>query len=206
MQQSVPGDLTEVTGLFDQRPRPERDYDADGWTDLFVTGFGGTALYRNTGDGAFEDVTSSAGVYVDRWTTAAAFGDIDRDGYLDLYVTRYCAWTFDEHHRCHESGYEVYCGPEEFDGDTDVLFLNRGDGTFEDATQRAGIATLAGKSLGVLILDHDTDGDTDIYVANDGTPNLLFSNICYYLIYFRHHCLSLSVFAVSANPVTKITT
>lgn len=153
------------------------DYDNDGWTDLFVTGFGGTALYRNTGDGAFEDVTSSAGVYVDRWTTAAAFGDIDRDGYLDLYVTRYCAWTFDEHHRCHESGYEVYCGPEEFDGDTDVLFLNRGDGTFEDATQRAGIATLAGKSLGVLILDHDTDGDTDIYVANDGTPNLLFSNL-----------------------------
>lgn len=153
------------------------DYDNDGWEDVFVTGFGGTTLYRNLGDGIFRDVTRDAGVYVDRWTTAAAFGDIDADGDLDLYVARYCDWTFEKHGTCHEHGAEVYCGPEDYEGDADVLLLNRGDGTFEDATDSAGIADAAGKSLGVLILDYDEDGDRDIYVANDGTPNLLFSNL-----------------------------
>ena len=153
------------------------DYDNDGWEDIFVPGYGASALYRNRGDGAFDDVTESAGVYVDRWSTAAAFGDLDADGDLDLYVARYCAWTLDEHRVCHEHGNEVYCGPEEYDGDADVLFLNRGDGTFEDATQRARVTGDDGKGLGVLILDHDRDGDEDIYVACDGTPNLLYSNL-----------------------------
>jgi enediyne biosynthesis protein E4 len=153
------------------------DYDNDGWEDLFVTGFGGTTLYRNRGNGEFDDVTASAGVYVDRWTTAAAFGDLDADGDLDLYVARYCVWTLDEHRVCHEHGHDVYCGPEEFEGDADVLFINRGDGTFEDATQRARVTGADGKGLGVLILDHDGDGDEDIYVACDGTPNLLYSSL-----------------------------
>ena len=152
-------------------------YDNDGWQDIYVTGFGGTTLYRNRGDGTFDDVTQDAGVHVDRWTTAAAFGDIDLDGDLDLYVTRYCRWTRDLHKVCHERGIEVYCGPEDFLGDTDVLFMNRGDGTFEDVTAASGLADFNGKGLGVLILDHDGDGDRDIYVANDGTPNLLFSNL-----------------------------
>jgi enediyne biosynthesis protein E4 len=153
------------------------DYDNDGWADMYVTGYGGTTLYHNRGDGTFEDVTHAAGAGVDRWTTAATFADIDADGYLDLYVTRYCKWTPDDHHVCHEYGNDVYCGPEEFEGDADVLLMNRGDGTFEDATDAAGIAAHAGKGLGVLVLDHDADGDRDIYVVNDGTPNLLYSNL-----------------------------
>ncbi len=153
------------------------DYDNDGWPDMYITGYGGTTLYRNLGDGTFEDATQAAGAHVDRWTTAATFADIDADGYLDLYVTRYCKWAPDDHHVCHEYGNDVYCGPEEFQGDADALLMNRGDGTFEDVTERAGIAGDAGKGLGVLVLDYDGDGDRDIYVANDGTPNLLYSNL-----------------------------
>lgn len=152
------------------------DYDNDGWIDLFVTNYGKTLLYRNRGDGTFEDVTEKAGVADSRWSTAAAFGDVDNDGDLDLYVVFYCVWDLSRHKICHEQEVPIYCGPEYFEGDSDRLFRNNGDGTFSDMTREAGIHDVNGKGLGVLLADLDDDGDLDIYVANDGTPNFLFRN------------------------------
>jgi hypothetical protein len=152
------------------------DFDNDGWTDLFVTNYGATVLYRNSGDGTFSDVAERAGVSDRRWSAGAAFGDIDRDGDLDLYVAFYCKWDLTIHHVCHEQGVEIYCGPEEFTGDADRLFRNNGDGTFTDITRESGVYDPDGKGLGVVFADYDDDGDLDIYVANDGTPNNLYRN------------------------------
>ncbi|MBM3215973.1 CRTAC1 family protein [Candidatus Poribacteria bacterium] len=152
------------------------DYDNDGWTDLFVTNYGKTILYRNQGDGTFRDVTVAAGVADPRWSTAAAFGDIDNDGDLDLYVVFYCKWDLSRNTTCEEQGVPIYCGPEAYEGDADRLFRNNGDGTFTDITREAGVYQPGGKGLGVRFTDVDDDGDVDIYVANDGTPNFLFIN------------------------------
>jgi hypothetical protein len=152
------------------------DYDNDGWTDLFVTNYGKTILYHNNGDGTFTDVADKAGVRDTRWSSSAAFGDIDNDGDLDLYVVFYCLWDFQRHKVCHEQGYEIYCGPEYFEADSDRLYRNNGDGTFTDITREAGVYETGGKGLGVAFADLDDDGDLDIYVANDGTPNFLFQN------------------------------
>jgi hypothetical protein len=111
------------------------------------------------------------------WSTSAAFLDYDADGLLDLYVCRYV--DYDPARRCEDAGRHTYCSPREFPGVPDLLFRNRGDGTFEDVSRAAGIAIAgpaAGKSLGVVVLDFDDDGDSDIYVACDQVPNLLFRN------------------------------
>lgn len=154
------------------------DFDNDGHPDLFLTRWRSYALYRNKGDGTFEDLTERVGLGGDRgWPTSAAFADFDRDGDLDLYVCHYIKW--DEHHPAtcfnKERGRNEHCGPHEFPHEHDRLFRNDGD-KFVDVTEVAGINDPDGEGLGVIAADLNDDGLIDIYVANDQTSNYLFIN------------------------------
>src|SRR5579863_5795255 len=123
------------------------DFDNDGWEDIYVTGFGGSVLYRNKGNCKFEDVTAKAGVNVDGFPTGAAWGDFDRDGYVDLFVPRYVHVDIDHlpefggnDKYCTFMGIRVQCGPWGLPGETDFLFRNRGDNTFEDVSKKSGVS------------------------------------------------------------------
>ncbi len=153
------------------------DFDNDGWSDIYVTRFGRNTLYRNRGDGTFEDVTEPAGVAVNAWSTSAAFFDMDNDGDLDLFVCLYLDWDYDKEMYCGQpkEGYRSYCHPHRYQPVSSVLFRNKGDGTFEDVTAKAGV-DLPGKALGVVTGDINGDGLADIYVANDAVANFLFKN------------------------------
>jgi hypothetical protein len=156
------------------------DYDNDGRPDLFVTRFGSYALYRNRGDGTFEDATERAGLGGDRdWPTSAAWADLDGDGDLDLYVCHYLAWDADHPTVCHDPtapGRIVSCLPLGFHARPDRLFRNDG-GRFVDVTAEAGIVDPNGRGLGVIAADLDDDGRIDLFVANDMTANFLFRNL-----------------------------
>jgi enediyne biosynthesis protein E4 len=160
------------------------DYDNDGLPDIYVTGFGGNALYHNLGNCRFQDVTDKAGVGVGGFSTGAAWADYDRDGWVDLYVSRYVHFDINklptfgsDEKNCRFKGILVQCGPWGMIGESDFLFRNRGDGTFEDVTKKAGIED-AHKyyGLGVIWGDYDNDGWPDLYVANDAGPNYLYHN------------------------------
>ncbi len=154
------------------------DYDGDGFTDLYVTAFRRNALYRNRGDGTFTDETERAGVAGGAWSSSAAFLDFDRDGDLDLFVARYVDFDFSRNITCGDRARRIraYCHPDVYDGLTDLLYRNNGDGTFADVSQASGIAGHVGKGLGVVAADFDSDGWIDIYVANDSVPSFLFRN------------------------------
>ncbi|MEW5974189.1 MAG: CRTAC1 family protein [Acidobacteriota bacterium] len=152
------------------------DIDNDGDPDLYITAYGSNRLYRNEGQGRFVDVTEEAGVRCGGWSTSAAFLDYDRDGYLDLYVTRYLDYDYDRALACTERGIRSYCHPKNYPGLADRLYRNLGNGRFEDVSERTGIARAEGKGLGVVAADFDDDGWMDLYVANDTTRNLLFKN------------------------------
>ena len=157
------------------------DSDGDGHRDLYVTNYGANALYRNRGDGTYADIAREAGVDGDNYSAGTAFLDYDRDGDLDLYVTNYVVFdaanppvgqgcTF-------FGGLRVYCGPKGMVGAPDRLYMNQGDGTFADVTGPSGVgAANRYYGLGVVPTDFDGDGDLDLYVANDETPNVLFCN------------------------------
>jgi hypothetical protein len=152
------------------------DYDNDGWPDLYVTAVGGNKLYHNTHNNSFVDVTDSAGVGAGLWSASCAFGDIDNDGNVDLYVTRYVNFAPDNIKVCMLfKDVRSYCHPNVYSSVPDILFRNKGDGTFTDVTKEAGVYK-AGNGLGVVLGDYDDDGWIDIYVANDATPNFLFHN------------------------------
>ena len=155
------------------------DYDNDGYEDLYVTGFGGNILYHNNGDGTFTDVTEKAGVKGGGWSASAGFFDYDNDGKLDIFVTRYLDWTIKTNRYCGEkppNGVRSYCHPDNYDGPTNILYHNNGDGTFTDVSQKAGIANPRGKSLGVDFADYDGDGFTDVFVSNDSVQCFLYHN------------------------------
>ena len=152
------------------------DYNNDGFTDLYVTNFGVNVLYRNNGDGTFTDATESAGVGGNEFSSGCAFVDLDADGYLDLYVVNYVQFDPATNPECTRQGVRTYCTPEALQGAADVLYRNNGDGTFTDITATAGISGADGKGLGVVCGDIDNDGDIDIFVANDTTPNFLYRN------------------------------
>jgi hypothetical protein len=149
------------------------DYDGDGDDDLYVTNVGANRLYQNQGEGTFLDVTTAAGVGDGGWGTSAAFLDIDVDGDLDLFVTNYVEWRFAGDLVCYNrAGQADYCSPGSYNApQPDVLYRNRGDGTFEDISAEAGLRTAFGNGLGVSWSDFDEDGHLDIFVANDGLPN-----------------------------------
>jgi hypothetical protein len=151
------------------------DYDNDGYPDLFVTSYGRNVLYHNNGDGTFTDVTAKAGVAGGGWSVSAGFLDYDNDGHLDLFVTRYMEWDSDHNKIC-GGDWHTYCPPGAFPATTCLLYRNRGDGTFEDVSERSGIAAKKGRALGVAFADYDGDGFTDIFVSNDGMQQYLFHN------------------------------
>lgn len=151
------------------------DYDNDGYPDIYVTNYGKNILYHNNGDGTFTDVTAKAGVAGGGWSESAGFFDYDNDGKLDLFVTRYMEWDT-KHSKTCGAEWRTYCPPEEFPATTNILYHNRGDGTFEDVSQKSGIASSKGRALGVSFADYDGDGFTDIFVANDGMQQFLFHN------------------------------
>ncbi|HXG91945.1 MAG TPA: CRTAC1 family protein [Blastocatellia bacterium] len=155
------------------------DYDNDGWTDIYVTGYGANILYRNNGDGTFKDVTKQAGVAGGGWSTSAGWIDYNRDGRLDLFVARYMDWDFERGAiYCGDTrpGMRAYCHPDNFKGATNLLYRQKVDGTFEDVSAAAKIADPSGKGLGVAFADFDGDGWTDIIVANDSVPQSLYRN------------------------------
>ena len=149
------------------------DFDNDGFTDLFVTGYGRAILYRNNGDGTFQDVTAKAGIQVDGWSISSAWLDYDRDGCVDLFVGRYV--KFDPKYRNFYAA-DNYPGPLDYAGDTNRLYHNNCNGTFTDVTDKSGIGAFKGRTMGVTAADFDGDGYPDIYVANDKTENFLFHN------------------------------
>jgi enediyne biosynthesis protein E4 len=151
------------------------DYDNDGHADLFVTNYGKNILYHNNGDGTFTDVTAKAGVAGGGWSASAGFFDFDNDGHLDLFVTRYMQWDA-RHSKACGGAWQTYCPPAEFPATTNLLYRNRGDGTFEDVSEKSGISSKKGRALGVAFADYDDDGFTDIFVANDGMQQYLFHN------------------------------
>lgn len=152
------------------------DYDNDGFPDVYVTNFGKNILYHNNGDGTFTDVTAKAGVAAGGWSASAGFFDYDNDGNLDLFVTRYLDWSFEKSKTCGRAGAPMYCPPGEFGPIANILYHNRGDGTFEDVSVASGVATKKGHGLGVAFADYDGDGFTDIFVANDAIEQFLFHN------------------------------
>jgi hypothetical protein len=154
------------------------DYDNDGFEDVYVTNYGGNTLYRNNGDGTFEDVTERAGVRAGGWSTSAGFFDYDNDGKLDLFVARYVDWSFSKNRYCGEKkeGYRAYCHPDNFEPVTNILYHNQGDGTFADVSSKSRLDASSGKGLGVALADYDDDGFVDVYVANDSVQSFLFHN------------------------------
>lgn len=158
------------------------DYDGDSWPDILVTNFGPNLLYRNRGNGTFENVAPRAGIEAPGWNTGAAFFDADGDGDLDLYVAAYIEATIEEVSKAKPTldwkGMEkVALGPFGLEGALDHFFLSDGEGRFVDATVESGLRDRSrGYGFGVRAADLDGDGDLDIYVANDSDANYLYRN------------------------------
>jgi enediyne biosynthesis protein E4 len=154
------------------------DYDNDGFDDLFITTMGQSRLFHNNGNGTFTDVTQKAGLMGPKeFSTSAAWVDYDKDGKLDLVAANYVQWSLEGDLYCTLDGKsKSYCTPESYKGTSVRLWHNRGDGTFEDATKKAGLAEPTSKTLGIAILDYDNDGWPDLLFSNDTQPNKLYRN------------------------------
>ncbi len=152
------------------------DYDQDGFIDVLVTGYGGLQLFRNQGDGSFQELAQASGLNDQQWSSGAAWGDVDRDGDLDLYVSHYADWSFEKDPACVDrQGVRDVCGPRDFMGLDHSFYRNLGDGTFVDVTKEIGLIG-GGRGLCVLAADLDLDGDVEFYVANDEDANFLYRN------------------------------
>jgi hypothetical protein len=174
-------DVTEVSGTRGHgfgMGCAVADVDNDGDLDLFVTGFDGKILFRNEGDGTFRDVSELSGFPRDhRWGTSAAFGDVDGDGLVDLYVCHYVDYDIEHPRVClNPKGQRDYCHPIDFKSTPDAFYRNSGQCRFKDVTARAGFTDPDGRGLGAVFGDYDDDGDLDLYVANDMSRNYLFQN------------------------------
>jgi enediyne biosynthesis protein E4 len=154
------------------------DWNNDGFPDLLVTCVGQNRLFRNTGKGGFVDVTRASGLDGRQgFSTSAIWIDVDRDGWLDLFVCNYVKWSAEHDVFCSLDGKQKsYCTPEAYRGETCWLFRNNRDGTFKDVTATSGVFDTSSKSLGVAMLDVNQDGWPDLFVANDTQPNKLYRN------------------------------
>jgi enediyne biosynthesis protein E4 len=153
------------------------DYDNDGFQDLYITGFPASALFHNNGNGTFTDVTDKTGVKnAGRWGASAAWFDYDRDGLLDLVVTNYAQLSFDNPKKCELSGVRSYCAQVAYQGEPLTLYHTNGNGSFSDVSARSGLDKFIGRALGVVSIDLNEDGFSDLFIARDGSPNLLLIN------------------------------
>jgi enediyne biosynthesis protein E4 len=163
------------------------DYDNDGHPDLFVAGLHHSTLYHNNGNGTFTDVTVKSGLdaglnrpdpqFGERWSITAAWVDVNNDGLLDLFVVNYMQWTYSADPLCAIGGVADYCSPKFYKGQPNQLFLNKGDGTFQDVSKEWGLRDHVGKGMGVGMADYDLDGKQDLFVTNDASYNSLFHNL-----------------------------
>ena len=153
------------------------DFDNDGRTDLYLTRFGPDVLLKNNADGTFTDVFARARLSDPGWSVAASFLDVDRDGWLDLFVSSYVRYSTAADIRCvAPNGVRDYCSPQSYLPTPPRLFRNNRDGTFRDVTVTSGMAKEYGPTLGSIGLDANRDGWLDLYVANDGEDNQLWLN------------------------------
>ncbi|HIE93648.1 MAG TPA: VCBS repeat-containing protein, partial [Acidobacteria bacterium] len=151
------------------------DFDNDGFVDVYVTALGPNRLFKGQGDGHFVDVTTEAGVGDPGFSTSALWLDYDEDGHLDLFVGNYVEWSAETDLFCpFVDDAKSYCTPESYQGQSPTLYRNVGNGTFQDVTTAAGLRAPSAKTLGVTMLDFDSDGWMDLFVANDLQPDMLF--------------------------------
>jgi hypothetical protein len=173
-------DVTAASGLSREDARwngcATGDYDNDGRVDVFLTACDRTALFRNLGGGKFQDVTESAGVQLRRWTTSAAFADVDRDGLLDLYVGAYVRFEPGMPEWMTVRGVHLPLSPMAYEAQKGAFFHNLGHGRFREETHASGLDATEGKTLGVAFADADGDGDDDLYLANDEEAQDYFEN------------------------------
>lgn len=149
------------------------DYNNDGYVDIYVLNFGANQLWRNNGDGTFSDVTEATGTQEDRWSVSASFVDLHKNGHLDLMVANYVDYALETHRACRSATTSQvdYCSPSAYTGVSDTLFENTGQGRFKNISDSSGISKVARHGLGVIASDFSGDGQIELYVANDGSPN-----------------------------------
>jgi enediyne biosynthesis protein E4 len=163
------------------------DYDNDGHPDLFVAGLHHSTLYHNNGDGTFTDVTVKSGIdaalnrpdpeFGPFWAITGVWVDVNNDGLLDLFVVNYLQWNYSADPLCGFHGVADYCHPKFYKGQPNQLFLNKGDGRFQDVSKEWGLRSHVGKGMGGGMADYDLDGRQDIFVTNDSAYNSLFHNL-----------------------------
>jgi hypothetical protein len=182
-------DVTESAGLKGKcysMGVAAADYDNDGFTDLYITGYNCNQLFHNNGDGTFTDVTEKAGVSGNvpgigkAWSVAAGWFDYNNDGLLDLFVVNYLDYKLRTATLCGAYVQAVllhaYCSPLDFRGTPNILYRNNGDGTFTDVSEQSHISQFVGKGMGLSFADYDDDGFTDIFVSNDEFPSYMLHN------------------------------
>ncbi len=174
-------DVTEEAGVAGEgysMGAAAGDYNNDGHVDLFVAGVNRNILYRNLGNGRFEDITEKSGIKSDKWAVAAGWFDYNNDGLLDLLVVNYAQWSLSSNRFCGDPSrhLRVYCHPMYFEGLTNTLYRNRGDGTFEDVSKKSGLSRHQGRGMSLAFADYDDDGFLDVFITNDNQPNFLFHN------------------------------
>ena len=156
------------------------DYDNDGYEDIFVAGVDRNTLYHNNRDGTFTDVTAKAGLnkpdpeYGPLWAVAAAWIDVNNDGLLDLVVINYLKWDFNNEPVCAGFGHNDYCHPKMYKPTPNQLFINKGDGTFRDASAEAGFRKHPGKGMGIAAADSELTGRMDLIIPNDKLMNSFY--------------------------------
>ena len=170
-------DVTQKAGLREplfSQGMTAGDFNSDGWPDLFVANIGHNRLYENNGDGTFAEVTEQAGIAGESWTTSCLLADLNGDALPDLYEVNYLGGEDIFSRICPQNGGSGMCLPQQFPAEQDRLFLNAGNGEFQDVTETCGIEASDGKGLGIVAGDFNHSGRLSVFVANDTTPNFFF--------------------------------